>query len=210
MAAKKKKAKPKAKKKVAARKTVPASTSTSMSAPAPAPPAAPPGPIPPAMLKAIQAEIAANSKKQPGVVHPNEWSGFVWKKTDGTLAYEVREGTNAQGAAMTVPAGAVAQVHSHPPGFGFSLDGPDSLSLNRASSSPSAQRPGDVQRWAASDGIWRGWNIRYAYVFGPTQVNMYDLTQITGDPQDIHKFTTVLSGADVRWPLHAAYQPPVA
>ncbi len=111
---------------------------------------------------------------------------------------------------MTVPAGAVAQVHSHPPGFGFSLDGADSLSLNRASSSPSAQRPGDVQRWAAADGIWRGWNIRYAYVFGPTQVNMYDLTQITGDPQDIHKFTTVLSGADVRWPLHAAYQPPMA
>jgi len=169
---------------------------------------APAGPLPLSLLKEIQTRIAAVSVRVPGYAHPNEWASYVWVQ-DGAFRYNLVEGTNNSGAAMLVPPGSIAQVHSHPPGFGYALDGMDSTYLNRASSSLSPTYPGDVQRWVALNGIWRAYKIQWAYVFGPTQVNCYDLSKLTGVQADIMAFTTVLSGADVRWPLHEASQIPM-
>lgn len=162
------------------------------------------GPVPLDLLKRVQRDVAMRSVKIEGYAHPNEWCGYVFRAGD-TLDYVLAEGDIGGGRVMDVPLHSVAQFHSHPPGFGFAPDSADSHYLNRASSSTSKHRTGDVQGWAAVNGIWRAHGIRYAYVFGPTQINLYDLSALTGDPMDIHKYTTVLAGADVRWPLHEAY-----
>lgn len=162
------------------------------------------GPVPLDLLKRVQRDVAMRSVKIEGYAHPNEWCGYVFR-AGGTFDYVMAEGAIGGGVVMDVPPNSIAQFHSHPPGFGFALGSADSLYLNRASSSLSKHRPGDVQGWAAVDGIWRVHGIRYAYVFGPTEINLYDLAALTGDPMDIHNCVTILSGADVRWPLHEAY-----
>ncbi len=158
--------------------------------------------LPPrSLLIRLQQDVA--SRTTPGAPYSsgNEWGGWIYQRPDGSWDYTiVPGGSEVQTGAP--PPGAKFQWHSHPPYSDQPIDNAQNIGQNRASYINSNSRPGDIQGWMRPD--WRDrytqLGIQGAFIFGPTEVNYYAFSSLTGAPSDVWRYTTVLSGSDVSWP----------